>query len=45
MKDYILDNQLEILSLKHREINLSDPRKTDPEKLKTLLRYRVISKV
>ncbi len=41
MKAFIAENNLEIKSLVHREIYLSDPRKTAPEKLKTLLRYCV----
>jgi hypothetical protein len=41
MKEFINNNNLEITTLKHREIYLSDPRKTEPAKLKTVLRYRV----
>lgn len=41
MKDFIAKNNLEITSLKHREIYLSDARKVEPAKLKTVLRYRV----
>lgn len=41
MKAYIETHNLAIKTLVHREIYLSDPRKTQPEKLKTLLRYRV----
>jgi hypothetical protein len=41
MKDFIKKNNLEIVTLKHREIYLSDARKTEPAKLKTVLRYRV----
>lgn len=41
MKDFIKKSNLEIVSLKHREIYLSDARKTEPAKLKTVLRYRV----
>lgn len=44
MKLYCMDNGFERLSLKHREIYLSDPRKTDPDKIKTILRYRVKKK-
>jgi hypothetical protein len=29
------------ISHKHREIYLSDPRKVEPDKLKTVLRYKV----
>lgn len=45
IKEFIIDNNLEIVSLKHREIYLSDARKVDPEKFKTLLRYKVKSKI
>jgi len=41
MKDYIYDNNLEIVTLRHREIYLSDVRRVAPEKLKTVLRYQV----
>jgi hypothetical protein len=41
MKDFIKKNNLEIVSLKHREIYLSDARKTEPAKLKTVLRHSV----
>jgi len=41
MKDFIADNRLEIKSLRHREIYLSDARKVEPVKLKTVLRYTV----
>ena len=41
MKQYIHDHQLEIATLVHREIYISDARKTDPSKLKTVLRYKV----
>ena len=44
MKDFITDNNLEIATLKHREIYLSDPRRVAAEKLKTVLRYRVKQK-
>lgn len=39
MKDYMKANQLEQRTLVHKEIYLSDPRKADPEKMKTVLRY------
>ncbi|MNP03588.1 hypothetical protein D3C76_954790 [compost metagenome] len=39
MKQYINDNNLEILTLEHREIYISDARKVGD--LKTVLRYRV----
>lgn len=41
MKKFIMDNHLEIKTLKHREIYISDARKTEQSKLKTVLRYRV----
>lgn len=44
MKEFIEKNSLEIKTLIHREIYLSDARKTESEKLKTVLRYRVAYK-
>ena len=41
MIEFINKNDLEITTLKHREIYLSDVRKTEPAKLKTVLRYCV----
>ena len=41
MKDYIKENRLKIKNMVHREIYISDPRKSEPEKLKTVLRYMV----
>lgn len=41
MKEFIINNNLEIVSLQHREIYLSDSRKVVPAKLKTVLRYMV----
>ncbi|MFZ7120893.1 MAG: GyrI-like domain-containing protein [Eubacteriaceae bacterium] len=41
MDDYCIENALERLSMIHREIYLNDARKTEPEKLKTVLRYKV----
>jgi len=41
MKEFINNNNLEIVTLVHREIYISDARKTDESKLKTVLRYRV----
>lgn len=41
MKDFTVNNDLERLSLRHREIYLSDFRKVAAEKLKTVLRYNV----
>lgn len=44
MKDFIDKNSLEIKTLVHREIYLSDARKVEQSKLKTVLRYRVEKK-
>ncbi|WP_285766673.1 GyrI-like domain-containing protein [Peribacillus sp. SI8-4] len=41
MKEFTEHNNLERTSLQHREIYLSDFRKVEPAKLKTVLRYRV----
>ncbi|MCC5910882.1 MAG: GyrI-like domain-containing protein [Clostridiaceae bacterium] len=41
MKEFIAENHLEITTLRHREIYLSDARKVEPAKLKTVLRYMV----
>lgn len=41
MKKFITENNLEIVSLQHREIYLSDARRVEAEELKTVLRYRV----
>jgi hypothetical protein len=41
MKQFIKDNHLAITTLVHREIYISDARKTAASKLKTVLRYRV----
>ena len=41
MKEYIKENNLEIKTLVHREIYISDARKVERDKLKTVLRYRV----
>jgi len=41
MKNYIKENNLTIKTLRHREIYISDARKTEPSKLKTVLRYNV----
>lgn len=43
MKEYIDEKSLKIRTLKHREIYLSDMRRTEPSKLKTVLRYLVES--
>ncbi|MDP4128097.1 MAG: GyrI-like domain-containing protein [Bacillota bacterium] len=45
MKEFILNHDLEITSLQHREIYLSDVRKVEPANLKTVLRYRVKPRV
>ena len=44
MKEYINENNLEIKTLVHREIYLSDVRKVEEAKLKTVLRYKVSRK-
>ena len=41
MKEFAEKNSLERISMVHREIYISDFRKTEPEKLKTVLRYQV----
>lgn len=41
MKEFIEENHLEIKTLRHREIYLSDARKVEPAKYKTVLRYTV----
>jgi len=41
MNMYIEENNLEKVTLVHREIYLSDARKVEPSKLKTVLRYKV----
>ena len=41
MKDFCAENNLEIKTLAHKEIYLSDFRKTEASKLKTVLRYLV----
>ena len=41
MKDFIEENGLKIRTLVHREIYLSDARKVEKDKLKTILRYVV----
>jgi len=41
MKEFINNKNLEIISLKHREIYLSDARRVEESKLKTVLRYTV----
>ena len=41
MKEFCKDNNLLIRNMAHREIYISDFRKTSKDKLKTVLRYRV----
>ena len=41
MKNFIKENNLEITTLAHREIYITDARKAEVSKLKTVLRYRV----
>lgn len=41
MKEYCTENNLERISKVHREIYISDARKTEKDKLKTVLRYKV----
>ena len=41
MNEYCKDQKLERLTLEHKEIYISDPRKSAPEKNKTVLRYAV----
>jgi len=45
MKEFTIINNLERASLQHREIYLSDIRKVEPAKLRTVLRYMVKSRV
>jgi hypothetical protein len=41
MNEFIANHNLEKRALVHREIYLSDARKVQPDKLKTVLRYMV----
>ncbi|MFT9497004.1 GyrI-like domain-containing protein [Anaerosolibacter sp.] len=41
MEKFCQDNGYTRISLTHKEIYLSDPRKTEPNKLKTVLRFQV----
>jgi len=45
MRKFIRENDLEISTLVHREIYISDTRKTEKSRLKTVLRYRVHYKI
>jgi hypothetical protein len=42
MEEFCLDNNFTRESKIHREIYLSDARKVSPEKLKTVLRFKII---
>lgn len=44
MKKFIKENNIERTTQRHREIYLSDARKTEKSKLKTVLRYMVCYK-
>lgn len=44
MKEFIKENNLKIKTMSHREIYLSDFRKIEVSKLKTVLRYMVLTK-
>ena len=44
MRKYIQDHNLELVTKVHREIYLSDARKVEPQKQKTILRYQVKNK-
>jgi len=41
MEDYAIEQRLKRCSKIHKEIYLTDARKTAPEKLKTVLRFQV----
>lgn len=41
MEDYCIEKNLRRAEKTHKEIYISDPRKTAPEKLKTVLRFKV----
>jgi hypothetical protein len=45
MEEYCSENQLQRAEKTHKEIYISDPRKTAPDKLKTVLRFKVTSGV
>lgn len=44
MKEYIKEKNLKLSTMVHREIYLSDARKTKKDNLKTVLRYRLLEK-
>lgn len=41
MEEYCAANNLKRIDKRHREIYIGDPRKSDPAKLKTVLRYKI----
>lgn len=45
MEQFCQNNGYKRISLKHREIYISDPRRTQPDKLKTVLRYKIEAEV
>ncbi len=45
MDEFLIQNHLERVTLEHKEIYLSDFRRVEPAKLKTVLRYQVRKKV
>lgn len=44
MKEFLKNSKYEIKSLVHKEIYIGDPRKSNPDKLKTILRYHIKEK-
>lgn len=44
MKEFLKTTKYEIKTLVHKEIYIGDPRKSSPEKLKTILRYHIKEK-
>jgi hypothetical protein len=45
MEDFCSENHLQRAEKTHKEIYISDPRKTSPDKLKTVLRFKVNEKI
>lgn len=45
MEDFAVKENLNRISKVHREIYLSDERKVEPEKMKTVLRFKVENKL
>lgn len=41
MEEFCMENNLQRVQKTHKEIYISDARKTQPEKLKTVLRFQV----